>query len=134
MQNKIFELNERLAADSILIKNLNLCELRLMKDGELDWFILVPRRADIIEVTDLEEEDVTLLWNEIQVVTRALKAYAKLDKVNIGMIGNIVSQLHIHIIGRKKDDRAWPNVIWGTKASLDFDESKLTFWKSKFKA
>lgn len=134
MQNKIFELNERLENDSLLVKKLDLCELRLMKDGELDWFILVPRRNEIVEITDLSEEDAGLLWSEIQKVTRALKAYGKADKINIGMIGNIVTQLHVHIVARLKTDRAWPATIWGTTAAQAFDESKLAFWKKHFNA
>lgn len=134
MQNKIFELNPRLENDSLLIKKLTLCELRLMKDGELDWFLLVPRREGAQEITDLSEDEAALLWSEIKKVSNTLKAYGKVDKINIGMIGNIVTQLHVHIIGRLKTDRAWPHTIWGSKAECDFNQERLLFWKDHFKA
>lgn len=125
------KINERLAADTILIKDLELCELRLLKD-ELDWFVLVPKRESITEIYELDKKDQAVLLDEINFVSLKLKEIGNPDKINIGAIGNVVSQLHIHIIGRFKTDRAWPNTIWGTESTAKFDMEKVEFWSKNF--
>lgn len=123
------KINERIERDSVLICELELCQLRLIKD-ELDWFILLPRGKDLVEIIDLKPDDRLKLMNEISYVSKLLMDNGDYDKQNIGSLGNIVSQLHIHIIGRKKNDRAWPNAIWGTKTLKPFNISKINYWKN----
>lgn len=126
------EINKRIEADTILIAELNLCQLRLLPD-ELDWFVLVPKRKNITEIHQLDPADQGLLIKEISFVSRALENYGSSESLNIGALGNIVSQLHIHIIGRRTSDRAWPGAIWGTKSTEKFDEKRIQMWISCFK-
>lgn len=126
-----FILNSRIENDSVLIKDLDLCQLRLIKDGDLDWFLLIPKKNDIFEIYELDESDQLLLLYEINHVSKLLVDTKTPDKLNVAAIGNIVPQLHIHIIARYKDDRAWPNPIWGTNSKKTFDESNIQFWQSK---
>lgn len=125
------KINERLLNDSEFIKSLPLCELRLMKDGDLDWFLLIPRIPNATEWIDLTTKEQTLLCQEIDLVSRKLKETND-GKINIATLGNVVSDLHIHVLARKVGDRAWPGPIWGTKAVNEFDPSRVLFWKSKF--
>jgi len=125
------EIDERLLKDSEKIVTMDLCELRLIKDGEVDWFLLIPLRENMIDWSDLTLEDQMTLSYEITFVSRKLKEL-NIDKVNVGSLGNIVSQLHIHVIGRKKSDRAWPNAIWGTNSPKVFEKSRVDFWKGRF--
>lgn len=125
------DIDERLLKDSEKIASMDLCELRLVKDGEVDWFLLIPLREGMIDWSDLTLEDQMTLSYEITLVSRKLKEL-DIDKVNVGSLGNLVPQLHIHVIGRRKSDRAWPNAIWGTSSSKEFDSSRVEFWKSRF--
>ncbi|MFU8832150.1 MAG: HIT domain-containing protein, partial [Wenzhouxiangella sp.] len=108
-----FELDERLANDSLPLLDLELCSLRLMNDDRFPWLLLVPRRAGCVEVLDLDENDQDLLWGEIRQVAAALRAVVQPDKLNIAALGNVVAQLHVHVIGRFRDDDAWPAPVWG---------------------
>ncbi|OUR99735.1 hypothetical protein A9Q84_01545 [Halobacteriovorax marinus] len=125
------EIDERLLNDSEAIVSMDLCELRLIKDGEVDWFLLIPLRENMIDWSDLTLEDQMTLSYEITLVSRKLKEM-EVDKINVGSLGNIVPQLHIHVIGRKKTDRAWPNAIWGTSSPKAFESSRVDFWKDQF--
>lgn len=126
-----FELDPILERDSLYLTDLNLCQLRLIKDGELDWFLLVPKRNNLNELIDLDREEQIHLMEEIDYISRLLKSHTTFDKLNIGSLGNVVSQLHIHIIARKSTDRAWPSAIWGTVSKINFHDGKLDFWKTK---
>lgn len=126
-----FTLSSRIKNDSVLIKDLELCQLRLIKDGDLDWFLLIPKRANIYEIYELDQSDQLILLKEINLVSKRLVDIKSPDKLNIGAIGNMVPQLHVHIIARYKVDRAWPSPIWGTSSIEEFDESNVSFWKSK---
>lgn len=106
----------------------NLCEVRLMKDGELDWFVLIPRRANIVEWIDLKEEDQMTLTKEMAAGQTLLRDYSDHDKLNIGALGNVTPQFHLHIVARRKNDRAWPGPIWGTSSQLTFEAKKVQFW------
>ncbi len=108
-----FELDERLASDSLPLLDLELCSLRLMNDDRFPWLLLVPRRAGCVEVLDLDENDQDLLWAEIRQVAAALREVVQADKLNIAALGNVVAQLHVHVIGRFRDDVAWPAPVWG---------------------
>ena len=127
-----FNLNSTLKKDSDFICDLKLCELRLIRDGELDWFILIPKINDLVEVHDLSRDNQIQLMDEINQVSKVLKKNVSPKKINIAAIGNMVSQLHIHIIARFETDRAWPGVIWGTKAVKTCLSHRASFWRELF--
>jgi diadenosine tetraphosphate (Ap4A) HIT family hydrolase len=108
-----FSLDERLAADTIPIGDLALSSVLLMDDARFPWFILVPRRPGASELTDLSDEDAAALMSEIRIATRVMLDLARPDKVNTGALGNMVPQLHVHVIGRFPSDPAWPGPVWG---------------------
>ncbi|WP_127716914.1 HIT domain-containing protein [Halobacteriovorax sp. HLS] len=125
------KINERLVNDSEHIANLCLSELRLIRDGELDWFMLIPLKDGLTEWFELSHEDQCKLSEEITLVSKLLKS-EDITKVNVGSLGNVVSQLHIHIIGRKSSDRAWPNAVWGTQSPNPFNMERVEYWREKF--
>lgn len=127
-----FNLSPVLERDSILVKELSLCQVRIIKDGELDWFILVPQINGIKEIFQLSEVDQITLLSEINHISKVLDATVGPDKLNVAAIGNMVPQLHIHIVARFKEDRAWPGTIWGTSSNIAFSETKVEAWRSKF--
>ena len=108
-----FDLDRRLAADSLPVMRLTLCELRLMNDRRYPWLLLVPQRGACVEILDLDEADQDLLWAEIRRVAAALRAVVEPDKLNIAALGNVVPQLHVHVIARFRNDAAWPAPVWG---------------------
>lgn len=108
-----FELDPRLAKDTVHVANWNLCEVRLMDDAQFPWLVLVPRRAGVFELDDLDETERTRLMHEIQRAMKTLRAVVTCDKLNVGALGNIVRQLHVHVVARRKDDPAWPGPVWG---------------------
>jgi diadenosine tetraphosphate (Ap4A) HIT family hydrolase len=108
-----FELNERLSGDSELIVTLGLCQIRLMDDRRWPWLILVPQRAGIEELFELRPLDQALLTFECNLAAEALKKVTVATKVNVGALGNIVRQLHIHVIARHENDANWPGPVWG---------------------
>jgi diadenosine tetraphosphate (Ap4A) HIT family hydrolase len=108
-----FTLDSRLAADTLPIGDLSLCSALLLDDARFPWFVLVPRRANLTEVTDLSDEDAAMLIGEIRVATRVMLELANPDKVNVAALGNVVPQLHVHVVGRFLSDPAWPGPVWG---------------------
>jgi diadenosine tetraphosphate (Ap4A) HIT family hydrolase len=110
---KPFELDPRLAGDTLEVCDLPLSSVRLMNDCRFPWLILVPRRANAVEINDLEPADRLRLWDEVATVSRTLEAIAKPKKLNVAAIGNIVAQLHVHIVARRENDAAWPRPVWG---------------------
>jgi diadenosine tetraphosphate (Ap4A) HIT family hydrolase len=117
-----FELDARLARDTELVAKLGLCQLRLMKDSRWPWFMLVPQRNSVSEIFDLTPLDQTLLTFEANMVAAALKQATGAEKVNVAAIGNIVRQLHVHIVARSEGDPNWPGPIWGFGQSQPYDE------------
>ena len=108
-----FVIDERLDADSIPVKELKLCSLRLIRDANYPWFVLIPRRDAVSEIHELADGDQQQLMAETAAVSRALKATTQCHKINVGMLGNIVSQLHVHVVARFEGDAAWPGPVWG---------------------
>lgn len=108
-----FVLDSRLDADTLLIGDLELCRILLMNDARFPWVILVPRQADLRDLIDLNEIDQARLLTEINTCAHALRALTKPDKLNIATLGNVVAQLHVHVIARFVDDAAWPRPVWG---------------------
>lgn len=108
-----FRLDPRLASDTVFIADWSLCRVLLMDDARFPWLVLVPRRAQLVELDDLDEVGRTRLLREIQRAAHALRRVATCDKLNLGILGNIVRQLHVHIVARTRNDAAWPGPVWG---------------------
>ena len=119
-----FGLNVRLEGDSYFVADLPLCAVRLMKDANYPWLLLVPRKPDLVEVIDLEEEDQQQLMREIVLTSKVLRKVTDCEKLNVGALGNQVSQLHVHIIGRFRDDAAWPGPVWGVVPPEPYEPEK----------
>jgi diadenosine tetraphosphate (Ap4A) HIT family hydrolase len=108
-----FSLDPRIAEDSVAVTDLPLSAVRLMRDANYPWLVLVPRKAGLIEILDLDAEERTQLMAEIGLAGAALRAAVACDKLNIAALGNMVRQLHVHVIARTKTDPAWPRPVWG---------------------
>jgi diadenosine tetraphosphate (Ap4A) HIT family hydrolase len=119
-----FELDGRIARDSDLIATLDLCQLRIQNDSRWPWLVMVPHRADMTEIFDLSEADQALLSAEVNHVATALKATTGATKINVGALGNIVRQLHVHVIARFEGDANWPGPIWGYGSAEPYDSDK----------
>src|SRR5258707_13935689 len=109
-----FQLDPRLAGDSVPLAEFGLSALRLMNDARFPWLILVPRRAGAADIIDLDAADRATLMDEIAIVSSALKSVTACDKLNVAALGNMVRQLHVHVIARFQTDAAWPNPVWGS--------------------
>ena len=107
-----WSLHPQLHADTVPVCDLALSRLLAMNDANFPWLILVPRRAGVSEILDLGDEQ-SMLMNEISLVSRVLKDETRCDKLNVAAIGNVVPQLHVHVVARRKDDAAWPKPVWG---------------------
>lgn len=118
-----FRLDERLARDSALITKLGLCQLRLQNDRRWPWLVLVPQRNDKIELFELTPLDQTMLTFEINQVASALKELTGATKINVGALGNIVRQLHVHVIARNEGDPSWPGPIWGQGTAIPYSDN-----------
>lgn len=121
----MFVLDERLENDTERVARMRLSIVLLMKDRSFPWLILVPERKDIVEIHELTKEDRLTLVEEIACVSGIMKDIYKPDKINIGALGNLVPQLHIHIIARFKKDRAWPGPVWGNTAPQPYSGKEL---------
>jgi diadenosine tetraphosphate (Ap4A) HIT family hydrolase len=110
---KDFVLDPRLAGDTHCVGDLELSRVLLMDDARFPWLILVPRRANLRELTDLGTGDQQRLLAEIDRCARILHTLEKPDKLNIAALGNVVAQLHVHVIARRASDAAWPRPVWG---------------------
>lgn len=108
-----FSLDARLDADSFPVLWLGLCELRLMNDQRWPWVVLVPQRPGIVELHDLTPLDQAMLTFETNLVAQALKQKTGCHKINSGALGNVVRQLHVHIVARNEGDPGWPGPVWG---------------------
>tara|TARA_R110000850_G_scaffold177735_1_gene303541 strand:+ start:112 stop:531 length:420 start_codon:yes stop_codon:yes gene_type:complete len=116
-----FELDERLAADTLPIADLPLSRVLLMNDARYPWVILVPRHASISEVFELSANDQQQLWREATQLGDAMKEALGGDKVNIAALGNVVSQLHVHVVIRRHSDATWPAPVWGNGSPKPYD-------------
>lgn len=120
-----FDLHPRLKADTVFITDLALCRLLAMNDARYPWLILVPRRERITEIHELAARDRTTLMEETATVSAVLKSLTKAHKINIGALGNLVPQLHIHVAARNPGDLAWPGPVWGQGAPIPYDPDAL---------
>jgi diadenosine tetraphosphate (Ap4A) HIT family hydrolase len=119
-----FKLHPRLANDCHTLAALPLCELLLMNNALLPWFILVPR-VSVVELHQLTSQQQASLFEEINQISRFIEGSFSSHKLNVASIGNIVQQLHVHVIGRRQDDICWPGVVWGVEQRATYDQASL---------
>ena len=120
-----FALDARLEADSLPVMKLSLCALRLMNDRRWPWLVLVPQRPGIEEMHELTPLDQAMLTFESNMVGEALKRVTSCTKINTGALGNIVRQLHVHVIARFEGDPAWPGPVWGFGKREAYDPDEM---------
>lgn len=123
--NDEFRLHERLEADTVQVLDWPLSAVRLMNDRSWPWLILVPRRPGLREIHDLPTLDLALLVGEMAKASRVMSELCRPEKVNIGALGNMVPQLHIHVIGRFRDDPAWPGPVWSFRPPVPYRPDEL---------
>ncbi|MDA9792956.1 HIT family protein [Bacteriovoracaceae bacterium] len=128
-----FKLHPQLEIDSHTLAEFNLCKVLLINDSNYPWLCLVPKRENISELHELEENDEMILLSEIMQTSRILKKVFQADKINIAALGNMVSQLHVHVIARYKSDVAWPSPIWGKVEMSKYTPEQLIAIKEKLK-
>ena len=117
-----FSLHPQLAEDSLPVVELALCDLLLMNDRRFPWCILVPRVENLRELHDIPQAQQAVLYEEINATSRALERLVEADKINVAALGNIVAQLHIHVIARFSNDAAWPAPVWGFGSAEPYSE------------
>ena len=120
-----FQLHPQLAADCEQVCDLTLSRVLLMRDANWAWCILVPRVADACEWIDLPGDAQQQLWTEVAQVSAVLRAQVRCDKLNIAALGNVVPQLHVHVIARHREDPAWPRPVWGAMPRQDYEAPLL---------
>src|SRR5215469_977330 len=120
-----FELDAQLAADTQPIGDLELSRVLLMNDARFPWLILVPRRAGMREIIDLPIDEQHILLHEIGRCATALRNMDRPDKLNIAALGNVVAQLHVHVVARTLHDAAWPRPVWGVGEAVRYDANAL---------
>jgi len=129
----MFNLDSRLANDTLHMGDFTLCRLLLMNDRQYPWFILVPRRDAVSELFQLDSEDQRLLWQEATRLAEVLKDTFSADKMNVATLGNMVSQLHMHVIVRRKTDPAWPAPVWGKHPALPYSAQEVAEIQQKLR-
>lgn len=127
----MFTLDTRLEQDTLLIGDLPLCRLLLSNDSNYPWFILVPRREGISELFQLDDCDQQLMWSETTALARVLKELFGAHKMNVATLGNVVSQMHMHVIVRYQTDAAWPAPVWGKLPAKPYAEAQVSEIRSK---
>ena len=118
----MFKLDNRIEQDSFLVKENNNFQIRIMDIGEVFWVILIPKKSNLTELYELEIKDRNYLLNFAIELGDYLKSKGRYYKTNIAMLGNVVSQLHLHLVLRKKSDPAWPGPVWGYNFKNKLDE------------
>ena len=121
----MFSLDSRLQQDTLVVGDFPLCRLLLMDDANYPWFILVPRREAVSELFQLDIADQQSLWQEATRLAEILKDAFSADKMNVATLGNVVSQLHMHVIVRRREDAAWPAPVWGRHPARAYSEEEI---------
>lgn len=121
----MFVLDERLKNDTCWLGDYPLCRVLLMNDSRYPWLILVPRQADISEVFQLSAPQQQTLWQETTQVAHALNTLFAADKMNIATLGNVVNQLHMHVVARMRNDAAWPAPVWGKGTAEPYSAEQI---------
>ena len=135
----MFTLDPQLAADTFDLGSLSLCRVLLMNDERYPWLILVPQlvteQGDALrELHQVTEPHDTTLWQEINRVSKALEAVAQPKKLNVAALGNMVPQLHIHVIARQTSDSAWPGPVWGIGTAVAYETARREAFSRQLKA
>jgi diadenosine tetraphosphate (Ap4A) HIT family hydrolase len=121
-----FTLDPAFVATSAELGELPLCHARLQLDARYPWIVLIPRQADLREIEDLSPADRIALMDEIVLAGSAVRALGlQVDKLNVGALGNVTPQLHVHVIGRRSGDPAWPGPVWGHSPAEPFGDEAL---------
>lgn len=120
-----FALHPTLARDTVEVSRLPLCRVLLMKDRRFPWLILVPERESTREIHELTAEDRAGLIEEVALASRVLESLFRPDKMNVGALGNVVPQLHVHVVARYASDPAWPGPVWGSGPAVPYTEDEL---------
>ncbi len=129
----MFVMDPRLQEDTFVLGDFPLSRLLLSKDANYPWFILVPRRADISELFQLDDKDQRQLWSETTALAETLKDSFAADKMNVATLGNVVSQLHMHVIVRRRNDPAWPAPVWGNKPAIAYTTEQVANIRQRLK-
>jgi diadenosine tetraphosphate (Ap4A) HIT family hydrolase len=114
----VFRPDPAFEAGSVFAADWPLCHVRLQDDARFPWLVLIPRREGLVELTDLDAADGARLWDEIGRASRAVRTLGELarrpvEKLNVAALGNVTRQLHVHVLGRRRDDPLWPDPVWG---------------------
>ena len=125
-----FKLDPAFVATSHKVADLPLCEVRLQDDARYPWLVLIPRQPDLREIEELDVAHRLQLMEEIVLAGTAVRAVGAalgltIDKLNVGALGNVTAQLHVHVVGRRKDDPAWPGPVWGHSPALAYSTEGL---------
>jgi diadenosine tetraphosphate (Ap4A) HIT family hydrolase len=115
-------LDALLERDTFPIGDMPLCHVLLINDANYPWVLLVPRRRGVVEITELDYIEQAQLIGEIAQAARSLKVLTACDKINVAALGNVVPQLHVHVIARSRFDAAWPRPVWGTVPARPYEE------------
>ena len=126
----MFVLDPAFQATSVFVADLPLCQARLQADARWPWLVLIPRVAAAREIEDLAPDARALLMNEILAAGRAVRTLGVLsrlpvEKLNVGALGNVTPQLHVHVVGRRSDDAAWPGPVWGVGGAEPYEDDRL---------
>ncbi|RAO77768.1 HIT domain-containing protein [Dyella jiangningensis] len=129
-----FALDPRLANDTRPVASLALCDVLLMNDARFPWLVLVPRQSGLVEICDLPPAAQVALWQEVNLAAQALRTLSPFDKLNLGALGNVVRQLHVHVVGRREGDAAWPGPVWGSGRAEPYEQNALAAVTEKLRA
>ncbi|ACO78077.1 histidine triad (HIT) family protein [Azotobacter vinelandii CA] len=129
----MFALDSRLQQDTLPIGDFPLCRLLLMNDAHYPWFVLVPRREEVVELFQLDAEDQRAFWQETTELAETLKDTFGADKMNVAALGNQVAQLHMHVIVRRRDDAAWPTPVWGRHPAKPYTDAQIAAIRDKLR-
>lgn len=130
----VFTLDSRLQQDTLWVGDYPLCRLLLMNDAQYPWFILVPRREDVSELFQLDAAEQAQLWQETTGLAELLKDCFAANKMNVATLGNVVSQLHMHVIVRRRDDVAWPAPVWGRHPAQAYTPEQWAALKARLRS
>ena len=119
-----FKLDTRLENDTHFVAETKYAHILLMNDSTYPWVIVVPKVANVSEIYELDAEIQQDILVEINVLSKALKAEYKADKINVAALGNVVKQLHIHVLGRFENDPCWPAPVWGKNPAVPYSAEK----------
>lgn len=129
-----FEIDSRLENATKPLVWLGLCEVRLHSDARWPWAVLVPQRPGVTEIHELTPLDQTLLTFEVNMVSASMKKLTGCDKINIGALGNVVPQLHVHVVARFRNDTSWPDPVWGVEGAAPYESGACQEFISRLRS